>query len=81
MPHKLYPIPDFVCNTNLFDRYQTSICEDKRALRDATESSGFPTLPIKTRLRSAHALCGGDVDVLTVAEGLQHAVLPGGPGS
>lgn len=25
VPHKLYPIPDFVCNANVFDWHETSI--------------------------------------------------------
>ena len=29
MPHKLYPIPDFVCNINVFDRRETSIRENQ----------------------------------------------------
>ena len=80
MPHKLYPIPDLVCNTNVLDRHEASIRKDRRSLSNATESSGFPTLPIKSSLRPAHTLSGSDVDVFTVAEGLQDAVLPSSPG-
>ena len=28
VPHKLYPIPHFVCKINVLDRYQTTIRED-----------------------------------------------------